>query len=62
LHDRKAIERTFGELKQWHGLGRARYRGKWRVAIQVYLTFLVLNAKRIVNLIQGRSSKPVPAS
>ncbi|WP_304595992.1 IS1182 family transposase [Alicyclobacillus sendaiensis] len=62
LHDRKAIERTFGELKQWHGLGRARYRGKWRVAIQVYLTFLVLNAKRLVNLIQGRSSKPVPAS
>ncbi|MCL6444543.1 MAG: transposase, partial [Alicyclobacillus sp.] len=61
LRDRKAIERTFGEVKQWHGLGRARYRGKRRVAIQAYLTFLVVNVKRIVHLIQERASLPVPA-
>jgi IS5 family transposase len=61
LHDRKGIERKFGEVKQWHGMGRARYRGKQRVAIQVYLTFLVVNVKRMVNLIQSRppSSAPV---
>ncbi len=47
---RKGIERKFGEAKRWHGLHRARYRGRWRVAIQVFMTFMVLNVKRIVTL------------
>ncbi|WP_370670813.1 hypothetical protein [Alicyclobacillus acidiphilus] len=42
-------------------MGRARYRGKRRVAIQVYLTFLVVNVKRIVSLIQSRPPSAVSA-
>lgn len=49
---RKAIERKFGEVKKWHGLDRARYRERWRVAIQVFMTFLVVNVKRIIKLLQ----------
>jgi hypothetical protein len=48
--ERKRIERKFGEAKLWHALGRARYWGKAKVAIQAFLTFLVLNAKRMVKL------------
>jgi IS5 family transposase len=51
---RKMIERKFGEAKKWHGLSRARYRGKWRVAIQVIMTFLVMNVKRIVKLLNEK--------
>lgn len=49
---RKAIERKFGEAKKWHNLTRARYRGRWRVAIQVLMTFLVINVKRIIKLLR----------
>jgi IS5 family transposase len=47
---RKMIEGKFGEAKKWHNLHRARYRGKWRVAIQVFMTFMVLNVKRMMKL------------
>jgi len=47
---RKGIERKFGEVKKWHGLRRARYRQRWRVAIQSFMTFSVANIKRIVIL------------
>lgn len=53
LGRRKLIERKFGEAKRWHGMRRARYRGKWRVTIQVFLTFIVMNVKRIVKLLEG---------
>jgi len=46
------IERKFGEAKKWHGLDRARYRGKWRVNIQSLMTFLVINVKRMVKLME----------
>ncbi len=59
LVKRKMIERKFGEAKKWHGLRRARYRGKWKVAIQVIMTFLVINAKRIVRLLRERPLRPV---
>lgn len=48
---RKSIERKFGEAKVWHHLRRSRYRQRARVAIQVFMTFLVLNIKRMVNLL-----------
>lgn len=48
---RKMIERKFGEAKKWHALHRARYRGRWRVAVQVFMTFIVLNIKRMVKLL-----------
>lgn len=51
LIKRKGIERKFGEAKKWHGLYRARYRQRWRVAIQTFMTFSVINMKRIVRLL-----------
>ncbi|WP_460039322.1 transposase [Thermaerobacter litoralis] len=49
---RTVIERTFGEAKQWHGLGWSRYQGRERTAIQVRLTCLVLNAKKMARRLQ----------
>ena len=48
---RKGIERKFGEAKMWHRLQRARYRERTRVAIQVFMTFMVLNIKRMATLL-----------
>lgn len=56
---RKMIERKFGEAKKWHGMSRARYRGKWKVAIQVLMTFLVMNAKRMVRLLKEKLKLPL---
>jgi len=44
---RCAIERAFGEAKTWHRMARARYRGLGRVTIQVLMTFMCMNAKKI---------------
>lgn len=55
---RKMVERKFGEAKKWHGLSRARYRGKWRVAIQTFMTFLVLNVKKMVKLLKNKLRLP----
>jgi IS5 family transposase len=59
LRLRKIIERKFGEAKKWHGMSRARYRGKWKVAIQIIMTFLVMNAKRMAKLL--KESSPLEA-
>jgi len=48
---RKMIERKFGEAKKWHKMDRARYRGLGKVKIQVLMTFLVLNVKRIIRIL-----------
>jgi len=57
LRKRSLIERRFGGGKRWHGLGRARYRRKWRVAIQAIMTFLVMNVKRMVKLLELKAQK-----
>jgi IS5 family transposase len=57
LKIRPIVERRFGGGKKWLGLGRARYRGKWRVAIQVLMTFLEMNVKRIVKLLLNKEQK-----
>jgi len=54
LKVRNAIERKFGEAKKWHGLGRARYRSRAKVAIQALLVFMVMNLKRMVRLLWQR--------
>jgi len=61
LKKRKNIERKFGEGKKWHNLGRTRYRGRWRVAIQVFMTFIVINSKRMIKLleIEGGAFAPI---
>jgi IS5 family transposase len=55
--ERYKIERKFGEAKQGHGLGRCRYLGSLRYAIQVYLTVVALNLKRMVKLLTGVNFK-----
>ena len=55
--ERYKIERKFGEAKQSHGLGRCRYVGLVRYAIQGFLTAIVLNLKRLVLLLTGVAFK-----
>lgn len=43
------VEGIFGEAKNRHCLGRAKYRGLEKTQIQVYLSATVQNLKRIVN-------------
>jgi len=57
LEKRKRIEAKFGEAKKHHFLARARYRGRWRVAIQVFMTFLVMNLKRMIKLLHLKESR-----
>lgn len=51
--ERYKIERKFGEAKKQHGLGRCRYVGLLRYAIQSFLTAMALNLKRLVLLLTG---------
>lgn len=55
--ERKKVERKFGQAKRHHHLGKARYRGRWRVAIQTLMTFFVINAERMVKLLRERSQR-----
>jgi IS5 family transposase len=55
-YQRYKVERKFAEGKKHHHLGKARYRGRWRVHIQSLLIYLTMNLKRIVNLVM-----PIPA-
>jgi hypothetical protein len=47
------IERKLAEIIRYHQGRRTRFRGSWQVAIQYFLTTLVINLKRIVKLLQG---------
>jgi len=53
LSKRYIIERKFGEAKKYHGLGRCRYLGLVRYAVQAYMTAIALNLKRLVRLLTG---------
>ena len=48
---RHRIEHLFGEAKQSHGLGRARYRGLAKMNEQVTLTAIAQNLKRLVKFL-----------
>ena len=56
---RKRIEAKFGEAKKHHGMMRARYRGRWRVAIQVFMSFIVMNLKRMVKLLEIKENNSI---
>lgn len=58
---RSAVEPKYGEAKVWHGLGRARWRRRWRVAIQAFMTFSVTNAKRLVRLMEQKEKRLCPS-
>jgi IS5 family transposase len=57
LKERYKIERKFGEGKQGHGLGRCRYVGEIKFAIQALLTAMALNLKRMVKLLMDVNFK-----
>ena len=64
LKERYQIERKFGEAKQGHGLGRCRYIGKVRFAVQAFFTAIMLNLKRMVKVLTGvgfKTSYPMTA-
>ncbi|MDO8592455.1 MAG: transposase [bacterium] len=48
---RYKVEQKFAEVKNRHGLGKAKHRGKWRVHLRSLLIYLTVNLKRIVNLL-----------
>ena len=57
LKQRYQVERKFGEARKWHGFRRCRYIGHIRHGIQSYLTFMVINLKRLVRLLTGIAFK-----
>lgn len=50
-HERPKVERKYAEGKRWHHLGKARYMGRWKVHLQALFIYLVMNLKRIANLL-----------
>jgi len=52
---RYKIMRKFDEVKKWHNLAKCRYIGFVRCVIQFYLTFMVVDLKRLVKLLTGVS-------
>jgi hypothetical protein len=49
------VERKLGELARWHEMRHARYWGTPKVLIQAVLTCIVVNTKRFLKLVEGRS-------
>jgi len=56
---RKSVERLFGDVKAWHGMSRARYRGLGRVTVQVLMTLIVANVKKMAKLLTAKG-EPSP--
>ena len=56
--ERPKIERKFAEQKQYHGLSQARYWGLAKVSIQVLITCLVVNCKRMARLAEANCGPP----
>ena len=50
-HQRYKVERKFAEGKKFHHLHKARYWGLLKVHLQCLLIYLVINLKRITNLV-----------
>lgn len=46
---RPIIEHKFAEGKKLHGLGKAKYWGRAKIHIQMLLTYMAMNLKKIVN-------------
>jgi transposase len=50
------IERKLADLVRWHGARRARYRGRVKVLVQMLLTAVAVNVKRVVHLLTPASA------
>ncbi len=53
---RARIEPKFSEMKNLHGLRKAKYRGLKKFNIQLLITAIVVNIKRFVNLLYKKSA------
>jgi len=49
--ERPNIERKFAEQEKYHGLGQVRYWGLAKVTIQVLVTCIAVNCKKMVKLL-----------
>jgi len=54
-------EGVFGLAKELHGLRRTRFRGRWRVQIQLWLTAAAMNIKRATRELRRRGPRAQPA-
>ena len=50
---RSRVEQPFGQAKHKHGFERCRYLGLAKYRIQAFMTFMVVNAKRMVRRLTG---------
>ena len=57
---RQAVEGKLSEMKRYHGLTRARFRGLKKFALQCYFTAVAVNIKRWIKL-ESMNSPPEPA-
>lgn len=48
------IERKNADVKKWHGLDQARYRGINKMLIQAFLTAIAVNLKKLVKFTMGK--------
>ncbi|MGP0566815.1 MULTISPECIES: transposase, partial [unclassified Nitrospina] len=55
---RPGIEGKLSEMKRYHGLTRARYRGIRKVGLQCYFTAVAVNIKRWIKLEMERLKVP----
>ena len=51
---RGRIEKIFGKWKRCYGLRRMRWRGLAKAAVQVHLTAIAYNLKRIMNILAAQ--------
>lgn len=56
IRRRPIIEHKNAEMKRFHGMATAKYRGLFRMRIQAYLTAFVVNVKRMVKLVEQKQS------
>jgi IS5 family transposase len=60
--ERSSIESKYAEMKNIHGLKRARYRGLERVTIQALITAILVNLKNFIRLLMQHSGQRKPSS
>ena len=56
---RYRVEQPFGQAKDKHGFEGCRYIGLVKYGIQAFLTFMVVNCKRLVKLMTGITFRPL---
>ena len=57
--ERTSVERIFGEIKQHHGLRRARYKGLDKLHLQTIFSMMAHNIKILTKAITGARFKPI---